>query len=245
MDNIFNDLRNLLKQFGLKTEINFINIPYHINDIKKNYHQYNILLHCNNLFPTAFKTTYINTNIKANFINKIKLNRYNIPYKVDSTLKIKSYSISPVIFHLQFIGLIIQQIIDRNLAHETFNSFEDFYRKYQEEVDSINVYNIKEFTIGKFLTDELGEEYSSGQLIDFIDRYYDIYKHTHILAKHFRLLFLCFGQYIDDIGNDAFERYMKNRNSNLNWHTATISFLVSYYSFSPEFSQIICDYIFF
>ncbi|MCW3788609.1 hypothetical protein [Plebeiibacterium sediminum] len=244
MINFCDDLLKQINKNHQDSGIDFINVPYIDVDIRLVDKQYKGLMQCKKMFPTAFKTSYVNTEIKNNLLNRIKLKGKNIPFVNESSLKVQSFATSPLIFNLQYIAFTIDEIKEDDFTENTFNSFDEFFSFYEARDKMQGLVYRGNTSFENYLNSELGENYSSGQLIDFIDRYYDLYKQTDITPKHFRLLYSCLGQYIDNIGNDAFDLFMKSRDGQLSWRDATITFLKSKYSFSSKFSQTICNKIF-
>ncbi len=225
-----------LKELNCKE---YINIPYCSEEVKEVLYQYKYLSRCKELFPTVFIPSFITTNIENSLINRIKLNRKKISFKVseDNRLSIATYSFLPLIFQLQLMDFIRREYkgtIDSNVEVDTLS---DFYCLFREHFKYNDVFNIEETPISKYLNIELGAMFSYGRLLDFADKSYDMYKHTEISVKSFRMIFYSFAQDLDYLGGDAYNLYMKSRNSNLSWQNAISQFLRSNYFLSEQLSK--------
>ncbi len=221
-------------------------IPYEKTTIKQIAFQYHYLLHCKRMFPTAFRVLYIKTKLRSNILNKIKVKAFNLPVKNtnDGYLQIESFSVLPLIFHFQYMSYIKGEQVLEGEGNITLCNFEEFYEAYSRGNNKQPIQDIETTSVSKYIIQELGSDFSDGELIDFVDRLYDLYKQTNISVQNFRTIFYCFGKYIDVIGSEAFDLYMTNRDTLLSWQTAVINFISSYYLFSPGVSKLLTKKLF-
>ncbi len=157
------------------------------------------------LFPTIFIQVKVKTPYKVNIQNTLLLKTARTFYKQDEENNIWLSS-----QQYTNLGLLIQMSL---------------YLLEQEYSSSQNLLKLQDSTTALYLSNKLGVLYSQGQLIDFIDRLYDQYKHTKITAHVFRKIFRYFGSYTEEIANSAFDNFMETRNTNQSWSTAIKYFL--------------------
>ncbi len=220
----------------------YISIQYDGTKVNQVLTQYVNLFKFNKLFPTVFIPTFVKSPIEYTFINKIRFNRIYLPYKMESDkiLQLGSFSYIPLVFHLQFLDFVKSHygpLFDK--GEMGYYQITEIYLVYKSIYKSDNISKIEETPVFKYLSREIGKDYSYGKLIDFADNIYDLYKQTEISVKNFRLIFYSFAQHLDVIGSEAFDHYMESRDSTLSWKKAIESFLISNYCLSPELAYSI------
>ncbi len=235
------DEDHICQTSDLKSLLNYHSIYYTEKKLKDIYSQYQYLLFCKKLFPTVFVSSYVDSSIQYSLFNKFRLNSLNFPNKInsDKVFQLGSFCFSPLIFHLQLMDFMKAEYAECFKEEIKVHQLSDFYRLCISQFKYNDITKIKETPVSYYLKKELGDEFSYGRLVDFADNIYDLYKHTEISVKSFRRIFYSFAQNMDTIGGDAYEYYMKTRNSTESWKKAIGKFLVSEYFFSTELGSLI------
>ncbi|SMO62282.1 hypothetical protein SAMN06265379_103420 [Saccharicrinis carchari] len=175
---------------------------FNISAIKAQYRQQTQYVR---LFPTVFTEHNTKTPYKAHWHVRTRLKWAGLPFTVanDNFIHLKSLSYTK-------LSLLLQMLL---------------YLSEQDKVVSGTTASLSSSQTTQFISRQLGATYSQGQLIDFIDRLYDQYKHTNLPADTFRHLFRCFGTHTLTIANAAFDHYIQSRNTLSAWHMAVLEFM--------------------
>ncbi|MCW3806779.1 hypothetical protein [Plebeiibacterium marinum] len=205
---------------------------------------YDLLSKLNELFPSCMASVYLPVQIENHILNRWKVYRSNVPYTINENGKFefKAFSFFPLAFYLQLATVFIEKWGFIKDSSE-WNSFKEFYEDYKYAQGSIIILGLSTPRQKSYLVEHLGKTYSRGELMDFVDRLFDQYKHTHIAIELFRNIFACFGQDIECVGNMAFDNYMESRNTVVAWNRAIVEHLMSKFHFSLCFSNKIANII--
>lgn len=173
------------------------------------------------LFPTVFTQLTVKTHYAAIWRAKFMLKWAGLPFVVgtDNLLHLKTVSYTKV-------SLLLQMLI---------------YQSDNQISEPTHLVRAAQSATAVYLSQQLGASYSEGQLIDFVDRLYDQYKHTKLSPYTFRHLFRCFGCHTPTIANAAFDHYMHLRNTENAWQLAVVNFLQSQLSVPKFVSQTVAN----
>ncbi len=188
------------------------------------------------LIPTVFYSKNVETGIDANLILKINLKLNGINYTISSRKKFvfKSSVFVPIVFFIQWLHILIA-VNSGNKDYKSITSVSEAFRN----IEFKNYKNIELISNSEWLIKELGNNYSQGMLIDFIDKLYDRYKHTKIEIEKFRLVFQSFGVHCEDISNTAFDIYIKKRDTLNAWSDAIKDYFIIKLNLEKNFASLI------
>ena len=177
------------------------------------------------VFPTVFKMNPLETDIKIGIWKRIKLRLFPIKQIGILNNKIEVSTLTFVKLHF-----IIQLLV--------------YIRFDNGKTKSISIEQMHDSTTSIVLKKELGNNYSRGKMLDYIDQKFDLYKHTHIPSVVFRNLYFAFGNYVEEIGNMAFDNFMENRDARKSWKNAIVYFLINKLHLNNDVSVKVCDYLY-
>ncbi len=184
-----------------------------------------ILLH---EFPTVFKECFVLVQCKTLGVEELKIRLSGISYKkVEKQLYLKSISFRPIVFMLYFPNeySVLFNKRDLNDANTLTDNLVIIENVVIHKLLSENFTSSTTSKTLDFIHDDIGNNFSYGELLDYIDRCYDFYKQLFISPGEFYLLFCSFGYAINDIGNRAFEKYNLSRDGNGIWKDAISDYL--------------------
>lgn len=178
-------------------------------------------VHYLRIFPHVFTQLHVKSTLAATWHTKLLLKYSKLPFIADNenVLHFKTLTYSN-------ISLLLQILL---------------YQSDFQQPQSCNVAYAQNSSTAAYINQHLGPGYSHGQLIDFIDRLYDQYKHTKLPPFVFRHLFRCFGCHTTTIANLAFDNYMDTRNTSRAWQHAIHYFLRTHISLSESLSKSLSE----
>lgn len=157
------------------------------------------------LFPSVFKKTNADTAYKASLYNQLQCKLSGIAFSISPSNHIMLGTL--VGTNISFIIQMMIYIWETNAVS---------YAKESELPGSSSA---------QFLKHEIHDNYSWGEYVDFVDRSYDQYKHTQLPPDKFHLLFNSFCQHTLEIGDRAFDTYMKTRDWRKSWSDGIAAFM--------------------
>ena len=187
-------------------------------NVKKIKRFYDKLDELKEMFPTACVNVWCQVEFKFGFINKTWFEFSKISYRKGKEGKLELKAIS-----YDNVSSVIQCLL---------------YIKEKNENNDVRM----PLTVS-FLKESIGDGFSEGQLIDYIDREYDKYKHTNLPALTYRYIFKIFGFYAEMIGNNAFDLYMETRNTHKAWQKSMSYFMVDKLNLEISLADKIADQI--
>ncbi len=181
------------------------------------------------VFPGVFIVKKEKTTYKSTLINKIIIKTTGVNYKVskDNTFILNNYLFYSLSLYIRLaLHLVDSDVIDRT---KEYNSLEELFMDCKIE-------KISPSTTNDWITSYIGSDYSEGQLVDFIDKIYDEYKHILKQPNIFQFLFRSFGRHIENVCNSAFDYYMECREIDVSWTNAVADYLVEHCRFNIDYA---------
>lgn len=172
------------------------------------------------LFYNLFSQTTIEVNYKVSQVSSIRLRLAKVDFRISTSGKYQLYSKKAVT-----LNLVLQLLC--------------YMTEYTPQL--VSVEKLKPSLTAVYLNKYLGESYSQGALVDFIDRLYDQYKQIYLSPKVFHKMFNAFGYYTIDIGNRAFDIFMESRDSRKSWMNSISGFLIDKLNFNPNLALKISE----
>ncbi len=214
--------------------LNFPSKPK-ISQVKE---QLEIVKSIDDMFPYVFEPFYFNTKYHVNSIAALKFRMANVRYIVKNkrSIVVNSYKFS--FFALLMRFMILLRDSDRKDENIVFQTYSELIYKCLKNRNELNV-DFQQWIVNPskaWVYAQVGKDYSYGQIVDLIDRQYDLYKQMSLPPQIFHFIFKCFGSYALQIADDAFNMYAESRDVNVSWDSAIKNFLKDYLMLSDSLS---------
>ncbi len=191
------------------------------------------------IFPYVFEPFYFDTKYNINSIAALKFRMANVSYIVKNkrSIVVNSYKFS--FFALLIRFMILLKDSDKKNDDIVFHTYSELIFKCLKNLNELN-FDFQQWSVNPskaWFYEKVGKDYSYGQMVDLIDRQYDLYKQMSLSPQIFHFIFKCFGSYALQIADDAFNMYVESRNVDVSWNNAIQSFLKNYLKVSDSLSQ--------
>ncbi len=208
-----------------------------IKDIFRIYKFNDFLL---NNFPTIFKRKMVVVEGNFSGLKELQLKLKGIYFEKSSEqFMLKSISFRPIVLILFLINEF-ENLFDYKSLESACSIEEVIFQVrnvFQSSLYSKNGDLLHQSKTLEILRTSIRNDFAYGEMLDYIDHSYDLYKQLIISPSNYYLLFCSFGYAIDDIGNRAYEVYNANRDKEKCWRIAVENYMYENLHFNKELSS--------